>query len=40
MDVGDHGVSVRDIVLKLGNDIVGFCDAVTDVINGCMRISR
>ena len=39
MDVGDHGVSARNIVLEFGNDDPGFNDVVMDVGNGSMRAS-
>ena len=34
MDLGDHGVSTRDIVLKLGNDGARFHDVVANVEGG------
>ena len=40
MDVGDHGVSARNVALKFRNDGTGFHDVATHVGNGLMRAPR
>ena len=40
MDVGDHGVSTRDIMLKPGNDSMRVHDAMVDFGDGYMCIYR
>ena len=40
VNVGNHGVGVRNIVVNLGNNGAGFRDIVADIGNGSIRISR
>ena len=39
MDIGNQGVSARNIVLEFGNNGAGFHDVVTNVGNDFMRAS-
>jgi len=39
MNVGDHGLSACNLVLKFGNDGTGFSDVVTNVRSNSTRAS-